>query len=65
MQIVGQCLGDKRKHEDQVAVEACIATPIPMEREDEDLAQDKHTEARFREELAKRRPTSRSQSGAN
>ena len=73
MQVVGQCPGDNRIHEDLIAVEQCIATPQPPEQEDDDLVsqekrgvdQDAHAESRFREELAKRRPTSRSQPAAN
>ena len=69
MQVVGQCPGDKTKHDDLAAVEQRIATPVPPEQEGDDLAsdtkgrndQDIHTESRFREELAKRRPTDRSQ----
>ena len=72
VRFVGQCSGDKRKHEDLVAVEQCIATPVPAERGDDDLVaednrgidQDAHEESPFREELAERRLTSRSQSVA-
>ena len=72
MQVVGQCLGDKRKHDDLVAAEICIATPVPSEKDDGDLVpqeenkdQDDQFATRFREALAKRRPTGRSQSAFN